>query len=109
MGQAQRCAEVGGDGRADVRRRAPGACITYTVIEAAEILQFHPDAIRYWLRVGELEGEIDPEQPDPDGWAIHPEALVAFLRQNGEMMPGDLPADRAPAAISSRQLARQTA
>lgn len=60
----------------------------YTISEAAEILQFHPDAIRYWLRVGELVGDRVAER---DGWLIRPEALVSFLRQNGETLPSALP------------------
>ncbi|ACZ39645.1 helix-turn-helix domain-containing protein [Sphaerobacter thermophilus] len=60
----------------------------YTVGEVADVLQFHPDAIRYWLRVGELIGEPDTK---PGEWRIRPEALVAFLRQNGETLPTGLP------------------
>lgn len=60
----------------------------YTVSEAAEILQFHPDAVRYWVRVGELPGTPDEVRGD---WVIGPEALVAFLRQNGETLPAKAP------------------
>ena len=30
----------------------------YTIGEAAALLQFHPDAVRYWVRVGELVDQI---------------------------------------------------
>lgn len=76
----------------------------YTVGEAADVLQFHPDAIRYWLRVGELAGEPDGT---PEGWRIRPEALVAFLRQNGEILPTALPDPEA--VVSAAQWAGQTA
>lgn len=61
----------------------------YTVDEAATVLQFHPDAIRYWVRVGALSS-----QPSADGTGlmISPRDLVAFLRENGEMPPSGLPA-----------------
>jgi excisionase family DNA binding protein len=53
----------------------------YTIDEAAEILQFHPDAVRYWVRVGELPGERDETR---GGWLIQPEDLALFLRASGE-------------------------
>lgn len=60
----------------------------YTVDEAARLLQFHPDALRYWLRVGELSGV----RFGPGGeWLIGPDALSIFLRQNGEVAPANLP------------------
>ncbi|MDI3340049.1 MAG: helix-turn-helix domain-containing protein [Sphaerobacter sp.] len=76
----------------------------YTVGEAAELLQFHPDAIRYWLRVGELAGE---RVGTPEGWLIRSDALVAFLRQNGEPLPAAL-AD-AETVMPAAQLASQAA
>lgn len=68
----------------------------YTVSEAAEILQFHPDAVRYWLRVGELTGAPGVVE---GGWVIWPKDLVAFLRQNGEMMPASLPTSEEVAGV----------
>lgn len=95
-------------GRAQRARRATAGETTYTVNEAAEILQFHPDAIRYWLRVGELTGELVEQGAGAGGdWAIRPEALVAFLRQNNEMMPIDLPPQMHEPAVAVVQLAKQ--
>lgn len=68
----------------------------YSVSEAAEILQFHPDAVRYWLRVGVLAGTPDRS---PEGWAIRGEALVDFLRESGESLPSWL-APAAPLVVS---------
>jgi len=76
----------------------------YTVDEAATILQFHPDAIRYWLRVGELCGRFDAARSD---WVIHADALVAFLRQNGEHLPDALPDGGLPAPYGVPTLAEQ--
>lgn len=59
----------------------------YSVKEVATILQFHPDTVTYWLRTGELSGTRNDAE---NGWLVAPEALVAFLRQNGEILPGDL-------------------
>jgi transposase len=59
----------------------------YSISEVATILQFHPDTVRYWLRTGELSGMRDD---DANEWRVAPEDLVAFLRQNGEMLPGEL-------------------
>lgn len=60
-----------------------------TAQEAAQVLQFHPDAVRYWLRVGELRGV---RLESGDDWLIEPEDLLAFLRQNGEPLPWSMPA-----------------
>jgi excisionase family DNA binding protein len=68
----------------DVERRQSG----YTIEEAAEVLQFHPEAVRYWVRVGELPGVPDGSG---NGWLIWPQDLVAFLRRNGEVLPSMLP------------------
>ncbi len=59
----------------------------YSVSEVATILQFHPDTVTYWLRTGELNGMRDDDAND---WLVAPEALVAFLRQNGETLPSEL-------------------
>ncbi|HET7034595.1 MAG TPA: helix-turn-helix domain-containing protein [Thermomicrobiaceae bacterium] len=56
----------------------------YTVEEAAEILQYHPDTLRYWLRVGQLGGL---RRGDGDEWLIELDALLAFLRQCDEPVP----------------------
>ncbi|HLI50704.1 MAG TPA: helix-turn-helix domain-containing protein [Thermomicrobiaceae bacterium] len=72
----------------------------YTISETAEILQFHPDAVRYWVRVGELPSEPDPRGDDED-LLVRAESIVAFLRQNGEMLPTDLPGTQPVSAIAS--------
>ena len=76
----------------------------YTVEEAATILQFHPDTIRYWLRVGELAGCPDPTVGD---WVIRADEMVAFLRQNGEHLPDALPGEDVPAPYGLPTLAEQ--
>lgn len=59
-----------------------------TVQEAAKLLQFHPEAVRYWLRVGELRGtRLEPA----DDWLVEPDDLLAFLRQNDEPFPWSVP------------------
>ena len=60
----------------------------YTVEEAAALLQYHPDTVRYWLRVGQLSGL---RLGRGDEWLIGLDALIAFLRQNDETAPVDLP------------------
>jgi hypothetical protein len=59
----------------------------YSINEVAHILQFHPDAVQYWLRTGELSGRHDDLS---DEWRVAPDDLVAFLRQNGESLPSEL-------------------
>jgi hypothetical protein len=59
-----------------------------TAQEAAQVLQFHPDAVRYWLRVGELRGT---RLESADDWLVEPEDLLAFLQQNGEPLPWSAP------------------
>ncbi len=59
----------------------------YSISEVATILQFHPDTVTYWLRTGELNGTRDDFANE---WRIAPEELVAFVRQNGEMLPPEL-------------------
>lgn len=59
----------------------------YSISEVATILQFHPDTVTYWLRTGELNGTRDDIANE---WRITPEELIAFLRQNGETLPGEL-------------------
>lgn len=61
-----------------------GARKGLTAGQAAQVLQFHPESVRYWLRVGELRGvRIE----GADDWLIDPEDLLTFLRQNGEPLP----------------------
>ena len=60
----------------------------YTVEEAAEILQYHPDALRYWLRVGQLRGVRGAAGEE---WLIDLEALLVFLRQSDDPVPIVLP------------------
>lgn len=59
----------------------------YSISEVAHILKFHPDAVQYWLRTGELSGRHDDLS---DEWRIAPDDLVDFLRQNGETLPAEL-------------------
>lgn len=59
----------------------------YSISEVAHILQFHPDAVQYWLRTGELSGQHDDLSNE---WRVAPDDLVAFLRQNGETLPSEL-------------------
>ena len=59
----------------------------YSISEVAHILQYHPDAVQYWLRTGELSGRRDDAAND---WLIGQDDLVAFLRQNGETLPAEL-------------------
>ncbi len=59
----------------------------YSISEVATLLQFHPDTVRYWLRTGELSGTRDDMANE---WRVAPEELVAFMRQNGETLPGEL-------------------
>lgn len=79
------------------RRREADA---YTISETAEILQFHPDAVRYWVRVGELPSEIDPLGSSQD-LLVRAESIVTFLRQNGETLPTDLPGTQPISAAAS--------
>lgn len=66
----------------------------YSIDETAEILQFHPDAVRYWVRIGELPSELDPRSDGQDV-LVRAESIVAFLRQNGETLPAGLPGSQA--------------
>lgn len=66
----------------------------YSIDETAEILQFHPDAVRYWVRVGELPSELDP-RGDGQDVLVRAESIVAFLRHNGETLPAGLPGSQA--------------
>lgn len=50
----------------------------YTVDEVARILQFHPDSVRYWVRVGELPSEPDQRWGEP---LIQPADLAMFIRE----------------------------
>ena len=59
----------------------------YSISEVAHILQYHPDAVQYWLRTGELHGWRDDAAND---WLIGQDDLVSFLRQNGETLPAEL-------------------
>lgn len=50
----------------------------YTIDEVARILQFHPDAVRYWVRVGELPSEPDQSRGER---LIQPADLAIFIRE----------------------------
>jgi hypothetical protein len=71
-----------------MRMLASGLRRGLTAQEAAQVLQFHPDAVRYWLRVGELRGT---RLESADDWLVEPEDLLAFLQQNGELLPWSAP------------------
>lgn len=55
----------------------------YTVDEVARILQFHPDSVRYWVRIGELPSDPDQGRGEP---LIQPTDLAMFMRECD--MPG---------------------
>ena len=65
-------------------RRPAAQMHGYTVAEVARFLQFDPNAIRYWLRTGQLAGQFDATISD---WRVTPSDLVTFLRQSSEPMP----------------------
>lgn len=56
----------------------------YTIAEVAQITDYHPDAVWYWVRVGELPGTQDRLRGD---WVVDSSDLVSFLRLNGEAVP----------------------
>jgi hypothetical protein len=70
----------------ELARRVTGAqqMYGYTVEEVSRFLQYDPVAVRYWLRTGNLVGQIDPAIND---WRVTANDLVTFLRQSSEPMP----------------------
>jgi hypothetical protein len=56
----------------------------FTVPEVAQLLGYHQDAVRYWVRVGELQGRHDQTRGD---WVVASDDLLSFLRGNGEAVP----------------------
>lgn len=56
----------------------------YTILEVAQLLDYHPDAVRYWVRVGELPGTEDRRRGE---WVVDSDDLLSFLRVNGEAVP----------------------
>jgi hypothetical protein len=56
----------------------------FTIAEVARITDYHPDAVWYWVRVGELPGTQDRQRGD---WVVDSSDLVSFLRLNGETVP----------------------
>ncbi len=58
----------------------------FTITEVAQLLDYHPDAVRYWIRVGELPGTPDNQRGD---WVVDSDDLLSFLRVNGEAVPED--------------------
>jgi len=68
-----------------------------TVPEAARLIQFHQETVRYWLQVGELRGF---RQSPGDDWLIEPEDLLAFFRENGEIPPWSVPGDAAADVVA---------
>lgn len=60
-------------------RRAVQTTHGYTVDEVARFLQYDPESVRYWLRTGNLVGQLDPKTGD---WNVTATELVSFLRQS---------------------------
>lgn len=56
----------------------------FTIAEVARLTDYHPDAVRYWVRVGELPGTQDQRRGD---WVVDSNDLLSFLRSNGEAVP----------------------
>jgi hypothetical protein len=56
----------------------------FTIAEVARITDYHPDAVRYWVRVGELPGIQDQHRGE---WIVDSHDLLSFLRGNGETVP----------------------
>jgi transposase-like protein len=63
----------------------------FTISEVARLLDYHPDAVRYWVRVGELPGTQDSQRGD---WVVAGDDLVSFLRVNGEAIPEKISSHR---------------
>jgi hypothetical protein len=59
----------------------------YTIAEVAQITDYHPDAVWYWVRVGELPGTQDQQHGD---WVVDSTDLLSFLRGNGENVPDQI-------------------
>lgn len=57
---------------------------TYSLEEAADFLEFDPQAVAYWLRMGHLAGRKDKRTGE---WRVQPQALIDFLRETQEPMP----------------------
>jgi transposase-like protein len=55
-----------------------------TIAEVAQLTDYHPETVRYWVRVGELPGTQDQQRGD---WVVGSDDLVSFLRVNGETVP----------------------
>lgn len=56
----------------------------YTIAEVARITDYHPDAVHYWVRVGELPGIQDQHRGE---WIVDSNDLLSFLLANGETVP----------------------
>lgn len=56
----------------------------FTISEVAQLLDYHPDAVRYWVRVGELPGTQDQHRGE---WVVDSKDLLSFLKVNGEAVP----------------------
>lgn len=63
----------------------------YTIAEVAQLTDYHPDAVRYWVRVGELPGTQDQRRGD---WVVDSYDLLSFLRINGETVPDQIVGQR---------------
>ncbi len=72
---------------------------TYSLQEAAEFLEFDPQAVAYWLRMGHLAGRKDKRTGE---WRVQPQALIDFLRDGQEPLPAGL-ASRAEGFVRTEQ------
>jgi hypothetical protein len=59
----------------------------FTIAEVARLTDYHPDAVRYWVRVGELPGTQDQHHGD---WVVDSADLLSFLHINGETVPDQM-------------------
>jgi hypothetical protein len=59
----------------------------FTIAEVARLTDYHPDAVRYWVRVGELPGTQDQHRGD---WVVDSSDLLSFLVVNGEAVPDQI-------------------
>jgi hypothetical protein len=56
----------------------------YTIEQAARFMQYAPEAVEYWLRTGQLDGQRDQRSGE---WRVSAGALIDFLRDAREPMP----------------------
>jgi hypothetical protein len=59
-------------------RHAGKTAYTYSLAEVARFLQYDDEAVRYWLRMGHLQGCVDSQTGE---WRVSASDLVSFLRR----------------------------